>query len=295
MRFARAGPAVTAAIAALLAGCTNVLFLAANVPSHFTSVRSRTDLRYGDDARQRLDVYSPPAARGLPVVIFWYGGSWLSGRKAQYRFVGVALAEHGCVAVLPDYRLYPTVRYPAFIEDGARAVAWVQRHAQEFGGDPSRIVLMGHSAGAHLAASLALEPRYLEAAGADRRSIVGWVGLSGPYALDPDTDELRSIFSAPYTAADWQPIRHVTRDAPPALLLHGEADERVYARQAIQLRDALASQGVRVELELYPKRRHADTIASFAGFARGRTPALAQTLQFIDSLKAQSTPGLSNK
>lgn len=276
----------------LAAGCSSTLFLAANVPSHFSSVRSRTDIAYAGAPRQRLDVYAPPGAHELPVVVFWYGGAWSSGRKSQYRFVGVALAERGCIAVLPDYRLYPAVKYPSFIEDGARAVAWVQQHAREFGGDPSRIVLMGHSAGAHLAATLAIEPRYLEAAGADRRAIIGWVGLSGPYALDPDTDELRTIFSAPYTLADWQPVRHVTADAPPALLLHGEDDRRVHARQALELRDALASHGVPVDLELYPARGHGDTIASFARLARDRTPALEQTVAFIARLKSQTVSAL---
>jgi acetyl esterase/lipase len=295
MRLAPAARIAAAAVATLTAGCTSTLFFAANAPSYFSSVRSRVGIPYADSARQRLDVYSPRGSRGLPVVVFWYGGAWSSGSKSQYRFVGVALAERGCVAVLPDYRLYPAVKYPAFIEDGARAVAWVQQHAQEFGGDSTRIVLMGHSAGAHLAATLAIEPRYLTAVGADRRSIVGWVGLSGPYALDPDTDELRAIFSAPYSLADWQPVRHVTSEAPPALLLHGEDDQRVYARQAVELRDALVSHGVRVELELYPGRGHADTIASFALFARGRTPALEQTVRFIASLKAQTASAFSNR
>jgi acetyl esterase/lipase len=286
---------LAAALATLATGCSSTLFLAANAPSYFSSVRSRTDIAYGTGPRQRLDVYTPPGAHELPVVVFWYGGAWSSGRKSQYRFVGVALAERGCITVVPDYRLYPAVKYPAFIEDGALAVAWVERHAREFGGDPSRIILMGHSAGAHLAATLAIEPQYLERAGADRHAIIGWVGLSGPYALDPDTDELRAIFSAPYVLADWQPVRHVTGAAPPALLLHGEDDRRVYARQAIELRDALASRGVRVDLELYPGRGHSDTIASFARLARGRTPALEQTVRFVGSLKPQAVSALQNK
>jgi acetyl esterase/lipase len=294
-RPAVAARLLAAALATLATGCTSSLFLAANAPSYFTSVRSRTDLAYGNDPRQRLDVYAQPGAHELPVVVFWYGGAWSSGRKSQYRFVGVALAERGCIAVVPDYRLYPQVKYPAFIEDGASAVAWVEQHAREFGGDPSRIVLMGHSAGAHLAATLAIEPQFLKKAGADRRAIVGWVGLSGPYALDPDTDELNTIFSAPYVMADWQPVRHVTGDTPPALLLHGEDDRRVYARQAMQLRDALASHGVPVDLEVYPGRGHSDTIASFARLAHGRTPALEQTVRFVASLKPQAVAALPNK
>ena len=295
MRIAVAARLLAAVLATLATGCTSALFVGANAPSYFSSVRSRTNIPYGNAPRQRLDVYAPPGAHQLPVVVFWYGGAWSSGHKSQYRFVGVALAERGCIVVVADYRLYPAVKYPAFIDDGALAVAWTEQHARDFGGDPSRIVLMGHSAGAHLAATLAVEPHFLEKAGADRRAIVGWIGLSGPYALDPDTDELRSIFAAPYGLADWQPLRHVTADAPPALLLHGEDDRRVYARQAIEMRDALERRGVRVDLELYPGRGHSDTIASFARLARGRTAALEQTARFVASLRPQAASALQNK
>ena len=131
-----------AVVASLLTGCSDALFSIANVPTHFSSVRTQTDIAYGEQARQRLDIYAPPQAERLPVVIFWYGGAWTEGTKDNYRFVGTALAESGFVAVLPDYRLYPTASFPAFVEDGARAVAWVERHAETFGGDHTRIVLM---------------------------------------------------------------------------------------------------------------------------------------------------------
>jgi acetyl esterase/lipase len=218
------------------------------------------------------------------VVIFWYGGSWTSGSKADYRFVGTALAGSGCVAVLPDYRLYPAVTFPAFVEDGARAVAWVERHAEELGGDHTRIVLMGHSAGAHEAAMLALQPRYLERAGATPADIVGLVGLSGPYALAPDTPVLNTIFAAPYQPSDWQPLQYASSRAPPTLLLHGLEDQRVDPMQARQLRDALAAQGVRVELELYEGQDHAAPVVGFTVFERKRVPTLERAVRFIRSV-----------
>ena len=274
--------AITAVVATLVSSCTGLLFTAANVPTYLTRVRAFTDLPYGADARQRLDVYALPAAVDRPVVVFWYGGAWTSGEKSQYRFVGTALAERGWVAVLPDYRLYPQIIFPGFIEDGARAVAWVERHAREFGGDPTRIVLMGHSAGAHLAAMLALDPHYLEDVGASRSSIRALVGLSGPYALVPDDDSLRAIFAPPFTSADWQPLQHVDAQAPPTLLLDGLEDQRVSVAQTRALRDALVKLGVEVDMALYPGVSHSDTIAAFSKWARGRAPTLDRTTQFID-------------
>ena len=125
----------------LLAGCSTTQFLVANAPTLFDRIDRHANLSYGQDPRQGLDVYSPRHATNRPVVIFWYGGSWVKGKKSDYRFVGTTLAERGFVVVLPDYRLYPEVSFPAFDEDGARAVAWVEQHVQEFGGDPHHIVL----------------------------------------------------------------------------------------------------------------------------------------------------------
>jgi acetyl esterase/lipase len=280
----------------MLAGCSLVEFGAANAPDAFAKVQRHRDIAYGSDARQHLDVYMPRAAAarpavgrpavGRPVVVFFYGGSWVTGSKAEYRFVGTALAEQGLVAVLPDYRLYPQVRFPSFDDDGAAAVAWVERHAREFGGDPGNIVLMGHSAGGEIAAMLALNHKVLRKSGADPACISGLVGLSGTYVLVPDTDELRATFAAPYTAADWQPVRFVDPQAPPTLLLHGLADEEVFPREAEELRDALAREHVRVQLILYPRRGHGATVASFAPVAHWFTPsAMHDAMTFIESLE----------
>jgi acetyl esterase/lipase len=274
------------AAALALSGCRSAEFFLANAPARFARVDRHLDLVYGSDARQRLDIYAPRAAHALPVVIFWYGGSWVMGRKSDYRFVGTTLAERGFVAVLPDYRLYPQVSFPAFDEDGAHAVAWVEQHIAEFGGDPQRIVLMGHSAGAHTAAFLALNQGFLRRFGANPAAIVGLVGLSGPYALLPDTAELRATFPPPYAPQDWQPVEFVTPQAPPTLLLHGGSDRDVQPAEAIQLRDALQHAHVPVELHLYAHRGHGSTVASFAPIAHWNTPAVADTVAFIDRVAA---------
>jgi acetyl esterase/lipase len=314
-----------AATAGLLSACSTVTFGIANAPASFGPYERRLDISYGTDKRQRLDVYLPKAevpipamataglASGLtatsdtdsdteassdaasslllrarPVVIFWYGGSWQTGNKSDYRFVGAALAERGFITVLPDYRLYPEVKFPAFLDDAALAVAWIQKHAHEFGGDPQRIVLMGHSAGAHTAAFIALNRTFLQKRGGNPEWIAGLVGLSGPYALAPNTRALNRIFAAPWGESDWQPVRFATSQAPPTFLAHGLSDGLVSVRQTMQLRDVLSAKGVRVETELYPDTGHAATVAAFSKPARGSAPTLDQAVAFLNTLAPTS-------
>ncbi len=272
---------------ASLSGCAAITFFAANAPTAFSDVDRQVDLPYGTGPRQKLDVYAPRMAVNRPVVIFWYGGSWQKGNKSNYRFVGTALAKLGFVAVLPDYRLYPQVTFPLFDEDGAHAVAWVERHVAEFGGDPRRIVLMGHSAGAHTAAFLAFNHAFLERFGAHARDIVGLVGLSGPYVLVPDSDALRAAFAPPFTEKDWQPIRFVDSHAPPTLLLQGLSDKEVLPRETIELHDALVREHVRGEMHLFPHRGHDDTLAPFALVARWRSPVVKEVAAFVRSVSAR--------
>ncbi len=277
------------ALASLLvftAGCTSVAFIIANTATLTGRYDRSTNHSYGPEARQKLDVYSPKDEKDRPVVVFFYGGSWTAGSRGLYRFVGAALAERGIVTVLPDYRLYPQVKFPLFVDDGALAVAWVQKHAHEFGGDPQRIVLMGHSAGGHEAAFLAYDRQLLQKVGARPEWIVGLVGLSGPYALAPDTEILNTIFASPYTEAQWQPVRFVTSQSPPTLLVHGTADDVVSIQHAEKLRDVLQANQVRVETQFYPDKNHADTVAGFSIPARGRTPVLDHSVSFIESVTA---------
>ena len=278
-----------AAFIVFASGCTSLSFLIANTTTLTGHYERTTSHSYGPEERQKLDVYAPKDAQDRPVVVFFYGGSWTAGRRGLYRFVGAALAERGIVTVLPDYRLYPQVKFPVFIDDGAMAIAWVQQHAQEFGGDPHRIVLMGHSAGGHEAAFLAYDRELLQKVGAHPEWIVGLVGLSGPYALEPDSKVLNTIFASPYTAADWQPVSFVTPQSPPTLLVHGTADDVVSIKHAERLRDVLQANHVRVETQFYPDKGHADTVAGFSIPARDRTPVLDQSVSFIESVTSVRT------
>jgi acetyl esterase/lipase len=273
-------------LAVIVSGCTAVSFTIANVPAMFAPVKRSTDIAFGPGKRDRLDIYQPaaPSAKPLPVIIFWYGGGWVDGNKSFYRFVGAALAQLGYVTILPNYRVYPEVKFPAFMDDAARAVAWTARHAADYGADPHRIVLMGHSAGAHMAAMLALNHSYLERAGVDPHDIIGLIGLSGPYRLAPNTQVLNTIFSAPYTPRDWQVLSYVSADAPPALLLHGGADTLVWPSNTLDLAAALRAQGVKTQSKIYPGRGHADTVAALSAPGRGRNSALTDIAQFMRSL-----------
>jgi len=264
----------------VVVACGGIAFTAANAPALFGEFDRRADLPYGTRPRQGLDVYSPWYAKDRPIIVFWYGGGWENGRKSQYRFVGAALAKAGYVAVLPDYRLYPRVKFPAFVEDGAEALAWVVSHAAEIGGDPKRIYVAGHSAGAHLAAMLAYDRSQLERIGLPADTVRGFIGLSGPYALDPDTVTYRSIFAAPYGLADWQPVQLARKGAPPALLLHGEADEVVDVSHARRMAAALEALGVQVTLRTYPDRGHRDTVAAFAVPSPRKLPVIEEIRRF---------------
>jgi acetyl esterase/lipase len=283
--------AVIVAVIATLANCNRLSFGIANASAYFGSYERRAGLTYGTGPRQSLDVYIPTGATRRPIIVFWYGGTWVKGTKDQYRFVGAALANSGYVAVLPDYRLYPQARFPQFIEDGALAMRWTHEHATEIGGDPSAIFLMGHSAGAHLAATLALDEHYLRDVGGSFQWLRGWIGLSGPYDLNSSwTPLLGQVFRAPYSANDWQPILLVGGHSPPALLIHGTQDNMVSAQQADLLTQALSGLDVPVDCRIYDGASHFDTVAAFSLPMRVEAPTLADVRRFIDRTMAGSPP-----
>jgi len=269
----------------LLSACSAASFGIANFPARFAHSGRTANVPFGPAPWQRADVYQPrPTTALVPVIVFWYGGAWTEGNKEEYRFVGAALASLGFVAVLPNYRVYPEVKFPVFLDDAAAAVAWVQSHAAQFGGDPHRIVLMGHSAGAHMAAMLAINHEYLQRAGVDTRNIVGLIGLSGPYELDPNTPSLHAIFAAPYTPHDWQVLPYVGADAPPTLLIHGGSDRLVWVSNTLHLADALRQKSVPVRVVIYPHRGHGSTVAALSWVARFRSPTLADIGGFMHTL-----------
>ena len=240
---------------------------------------------YGPDPRQRLDVYAPvrPSAAPAPVVVFFYGGGWDSGDRRYYGWVGRALASHGFVTVIPDYRLVPKHLFPDFVEDGAAAVAKTREIAATYGGDPDRIALVGHSAGAHTAVLLALDPRYLEHAGVEMRSIRAAVGLAGPYDFYPfDVPSTIAAFGHAADPEHTQPIRFVRADAPPLLLAHGDEDTVVAPKHAVALYDAIRNAGGDAELKMYPGRDHVDLVLALSRPFRKRIPLLEDVTRFLN-------------
>ncbi|RZM25984.1 MAG: alpha/beta hydrolase, partial [Sphingomonas sp.] len=198
------------------------------------TARVREGVPFGTHG-QKLDVWRPSggAKTGLPVLIFWYGGGWVHGSRSAYAFAARAYAKAGYVVVMPDYRKVPEVRFPAFLQDGAEAVKWTRDHIEASGGDPNRIAVAGHSAGAYTVAMLTLDPRWLRAEGVDPRIIKAAVGLCGPYDFYPFT--ARRAIDAMQGAADpvmTQPIHFARRDAPPMLLVSAGDDTQVKAHNA---------------------------------------------------------------
>jgi acetyl esterase/lipase len=243
---------------------------------------SARDIPYGSAPRQTLDIYLPEGRAGAApprVVVFLYGGGWDSGTKEMYRFVGGALAAHGFITVIPDYRLYPDVRYPTFLEDCAAAFAWVSANIAAWGGG-DELFLMGHSAGAYNAAMLALDPHYLATAGSSL-SPRGTIGLAGPYDFLPlGTDELRAIFGFP-TSPTTQPINHVDGRNAPMLLIAGSADTTVLPRNTMRLAARIREAGGPVEDKIYPNINHQELIGAIGQPFRFLCPTLADCLRFL--------------
>lgn len=248
------------------------------------------DQAYGDHPRQRADVYlpAPAAVTAAPIAVFFYGGSWSSGDRADYRFVGEALASRGIVTVVADYRLSPEVRYPAFLHDGADAVRWAADNATAFGASRERLFLVGHSAGAYNAAMLALDPRWLARVGLAPRQLAGWAGLAGPYDFLPiGNPDVQVAFEWPNTPADSQPLFHATAGhATPrrVLLLAAKKDSLVNPeRNTLAMASVLEQQGTQVDVELFGRVSHTTLIGAMARPLRGLAPVLERVSGFLNS------------
>ena len=280
-RAVRRHVGVLALLGSLAAACSPLTTFDRLVPKDRGGIRVAKDLAYGDAPRQRLDVYAPRAACGRPrpVVVFFYGGSWNSGTRAGYAFVGRALAARGFVTVVPDYRLVPDVHYPAFVEDGAAAVRWAISHADAYCGDGGSVVLMGHSAGAYIAAMLAVDPRWL---GASRPAVKGLVGLAGPYDFAPfDVAASRAAFGQSPDPAATQPVTWAGAGDPPALLLYGSDDTVVRPRNSQALAAKLRAGGVAVDERAHAKLGHIGILLALARPFRGRAPVLDDVAGFV--------------
>lgn len=270
-------------LAPSLASCTALEAFNALVPYDHNSRLAATDIAFGTDERQRLDIYTPNLPTGSrPVVLFIYGGSWNDGTKSDYGFVGHALASQGFVTVIADYRLVPQVQFPAFIDDAALATAWITSNISAFGGDRRAIFVMGHSAGAYNAAMVALDKRYVRRAGIAGQPFRGLIGLAGPYDFLPfDVKATRDAFGQWPKPAETQPVLVVGDDRPSAFLATGAADETVRPRNTINLSAALRRHGAEVQEHIYDGLGHGSILTALARPLRGRAPVLDDVVSFI--------------
>ncbi len=269
---------------AVLSGCSGADVVNALVPSD--GYRVISGLGYDDGPRHKLDLYVPDGANdGAPLIVFFYGGGWESGERDDYRFVGEAFASRGYIVAIPDYRLYPEIRYPAFLEDAAAALAWIRQKASAITNlEPGVLYLAGHSAGAYIAVMLSIDPRWFAAEGLKACDVISaTAGLAGPYDFLPlSSATLKAIFGDP-APPETQPIHHVDGAAPPLLLIAGATDTTVRPRNTTALTAAVKDAGGSVEQRIYQDIGHVSLVASLAKPLRG----LAPTLEDIDNYLAQ--------
>lgn len=245
---------------------------------------------YGAGPRHTLDIYRPKDATQAPIIVFFYGGAWQSGTKSLYRFAATALARLGFFIVVPDYRIYPDALYPAFLRDAAQAIAWVTSHSGDYGGDATRLFVMGHSAGAYIASMIALDGRWLGNVGIDpQQAVSGFIGLAGPYDFLPVRDEtLKKIF--PDYDMSTQPVAHVRPGSPRALLATGQRDLVVDPANTFALADRLLSVGSAVRVVRYAHTGHFGIMAALAPYLRFIAPVVDDTVEFIGA--SVRSPGL---
>ena len=258
-----------AATVALLAACSPIKLLNRAVPSDTFAFEDA--VAYGAAPRQQLDVYRPlpaslPAEGKRPLVVFFYGGTWTTGERTSFKFVGEALASRGAVVVLPDYGRSPAFRYPVFVQDSALAVKWALDNAARLGADPKQVYVMGHSSGGYNAAMVALDARWLGALGGSPKQLAGWIGLAGPYDFLPiENPDAQVAFNWPDTPADSQPLMHASAAAPRTLLIAATKDKLVNpVRNTGQMATKLRAAGVQVETREFDDLSHITLIGAVA-------------------------------
>lgn len=255
-----------------------------------TAFRVKRGLRYDDHDRGLADVYLPKRAlEGRPICVFLYGGSWDSGDRTFYRFVGATFASAGITTVIPDYSVHPAGAWPDFLHDNAAAVRWARDHAEAWGADPERLYLIGQSAGAYNGAMLCLDPRFLGAVNLEPvRDIAGMVGLAGPYDFLPlQSEKLKAVFGEEGQKPEHQPINLARADAPPMLLMVGGEDRVIRPGNTRRLAQKIAASGGRAEEHIFPGLDHQGSILAILPLLRKRAPVFEKIMAFM----AETGPG----
>ncbi|HKX36937.1 MAG TPA: alpha/beta hydrolase, partial [Rhizorhapis sp.] len=248
-------------LAALLSACHPAGLVDLLVPRSGYDVHH--GLAYGQDPRQKLDIYVPQGLKApAPVLLFFYGGAWQAGSRGDYRGFGQAFASAGIVTVVADYRLYPAVKYPDFVADAAAALAWLHAHAAEYSGDATRIFVSGHSAGAYNAVMLASEPDFIQARGGRLDWIRGVIGIAGPYDFLPMEEAAYIDMFHGRDNPDSMPVNHVNGKRPPMLLVTGDDDGTVTPRNTASMAAKLRAFSSSVREVHYPGTGHVGVLLS---------------------------------
>ncbi len=268
-----------------VSACTRIKVVGANFPSLFSDQVGVYDVKYGKEEWQKLDVYKPFNDNAKnPVIVFFYGGRWQYGSKNDYRFAADAFTERGYVVVVADYVKYPQGKFPMFIEDGAKAVAWVRENIWRYNGDSKNINIVGHSAGAYIGAMLATDEKYLKKEGGNYKWINSFIGLAGPYELrftEEYKEEFDPIFDNPKDYGAICVPTYVSKNTPPMLLLRGDKDDRVDSHHAEVLVSAVNGSGGRVSTKTYENIDHVGIVAALSQIRRDRAPVAKDIDDFI--------------
>jgi acetyl esterase/lipase len=267
-----------------------------NVTAPRWGYRVERAIPYGPEARHRMDLYLPKLkAASAPAVLFFYGGAFISGCRREYRFIGQALASQGIIVGIADYGLFPEHRFPAFVEDGAKAAAFLHGELPNYGGDPNRLFVAGHSAGAYIAVMLASNPEYCSEAGADISCLAGAIGIAGPYDFLPITNATRIEIFGGSDRIETQPIHFIDGKRPPMLLLTGDRDVNILPRNTHNMVARLREHGNEVEAIVYPGIDHFRIILALAPLFRAMIPIRADVLRFVNSARAPASLGARHR
>ncbi|MEO1889442.1 MAG: alpha/beta hydrolase [Cycloclasticus sp.] len=249
--------------ALFLGGCSSLSTLNAVVPDGNSTLVA--NIQYGALAKQQLDIHQPAHLKtNAPVILFFYGGRWQTGSKEEYQFVGQSLAKRGFITVIADYRVFPNVEFPNFINDGALATQWVLNNIVRYGGDHSNVYLMGHSAGAHMAAMLIANKKFLAEQQVNITDIRGFIGLSGPYDFKITDDDIKQVFRQASSYKDTQPITFIDGSEPPMLLLHGQKDKTLSVTNSQHMAEKTNKMGGNASVILYKDMAHVGTLLALA-------------------------------
>ena len=279
-----------AIVACISSACSPIKVLNLLVPENGYELVSGVE--YGANARQKLDIYLPKVAEKSAklepaalkkVIIFYYGGNWDSGARADYKFAAEALVSQGYIVVIPDYRVYPEVLFPALMADPVSAAKWVKTNIKKYSGDANKIYLAGHSAGAHMAVMMAINPEYLAQASLKPNDFAGVIGLAGPYDFLPLKSERLKIIFGP-EAQQWksQPINFVDGKNPPLFLAVGMKDDTVWPRNTFNLAKKIKEKNGLVEVHEFASYGHVDMVSKLAKPLRGKGELLKSVITFID-------------